>query len=99
MHEEPHPSQSPSLSTRQNWAADFTSLVADWPQYANWKAARPPLPDPDFISTLDFKPLDDFLHHYIQIYYQGIYDALRTPPTPLLIRPDTTALHEDFLSI
>ena len=96
---EPHPSQSDDLPTRQDWTIRFTSLVADWPQYANWKATRPPAPDTDYICTLDFKLLDQFLERYIQIYYQGVYDALRTPPTPLLIRPDTTSLPEGFLSI
>jgi len=94
----PHPSQSDSVETRQDWVCEFCGIISDWPQYSRWKNP-PPKPEREVISKLDFKQLDGFLGIYIPIYYQGIFDALRTTPTPLLIRPDTSVLNPDYLLI
>jgi hypothetical protein len=95
---DPHPSQSDCLQTRQSWIHTFCSLISDWPQYTMLN--NPPhKADIDWVVSLNTQDLDAFLNRYIRIYYQGIFDALRTSPTPLLIRPDTSLLSPDYLTM
>jgi hypothetical protein len=78
------PDRSASSTERASWMNRFIGIITDWPQCVG--ARLSPLDQEDIHADSIINSFDS----YIPIYYQGIMDALRIPPTMLLQPPNTS---------
>lgn len=75
------PDHSASSTRCASWMLNFITAVKDWPQS---EGVQPPVLH---TANVDIQSITNSFEHYIPIYYQGIMDALRIPPTMLLQTP------------
>lgn len=78
------PDRTASLTYHASWMNRFIGIVTGWPQCVG--ACLPPLEQEDTHTDSIINSFDS----YIAIYYQGIMDALRIPPTMLFQAPNTS---------
>lgn len=86
------PTPSDSREYRLAWMRRFLGLVKDWPQCGVWRL--PPI-DPDETDEGNLRHLTDL---YIPVYYQGIMDTLRIPPTMLFQAPVISDVYRSMLA-